>query len=68
MDINDFFSQDGETKFIDRMCAVLKITDTSRLKIVGIYNGSVTINAFIDEPLTTTVDNATANNNTVNAQ
>lgn len=67
MDINDFFSNDGQTKFIDRMCAVLQITDTSRLKIVGIYNGSVTINAFIDQPLTTTVDNATNNNNSQNA-
>lgn len=49
MDINDFFAIDGQTKFIDRMCAVLGIVDTSRLKIVGIYNGSVTVVAYIDE-------------------
>ncbi len=48
MDINLFFSNDGQTKFIDRMCAVLGITDTSRLKIVSIYNGSVSVTAFID--------------------
>lgn len=54
MDINDFFSNDGKTKFIDRMCAVLGIVDTSRLKIVGIYNGSVIIKAYIDEQLNTT--------------
>ena len=48
MDINNFFAVDGQTKFIDRMCAVLGIVDTSRLKIVGIYNGSVTIVAYID--------------------
>lgn len=48
MDINDFFANDGQTKFIDRMCAVLGIVDTSRLKIVGIYNGSVIIKAYID--------------------
>jgi hypothetical protein len=41
MDINDFYSNDGQTKFIDRMCALLNVVDTSRLKIVGIYNGSV---------------------------
>jgi hypothetical protein len=48
MDINNFFAIDGQTKFIDRMCAVLGIVDTSRLKIVGIYNGSVIIKAYID--------------------
>ncbi len=41
MDINDFYSNNGQTKFIDRMCALLNVADTSRLKIVGIYNGSV---------------------------
>ena len=30
MDINSFFANDGVTKFIDRMCAVLGIIDTSR--------------------------------------
>lgn len=63
MDINDFFAQDGQTKFIDRMCAVLGIEDTSRLKIVGIYNGSVIVHAFIDEIRNTTTDNATLNDN-----
>lgn len=45
------------------MCAVLGIVDTSRLKIVGIYNGSVVIHAYIDEPLDTNIANATKNNN-----
>lgn len=45
------------------MCAVLGIEDTSRLKIVGIYNGSVIITAYIDEIRNTTVDNATLNDN-----
>lgn len=48
MDINNFYAMNGQTLFIDRMCAVLGILDTSRLKIVGIYNGSVTIHAYID--------------------
>jgi hypothetical protein len=59
MDINDFYANDGQTKFIDRVCAVLGIVDTSRLKIVGIYNGSVIIHAYIDEELNTTIANAT---------
>ena len=31
------------------MCALLSIKDTSRLKIVGIYSGSVSIFAVIEE-------------------
>jgi hypothetical protein len=34
---------DGKTKFIDRMAALLGITDRSRIKVVGIYRGSVNI-------------------------
>lgn len=45
------------------MCAVLGIEDTSRLKIVGIYNGSVVITAYIDEIRNTTTENATQNDN-----
>ena len=67
MDINLFFASDGQTKFIDRMCAVLGITDTSRVKIVAIFSGSVDIVATIDESQTTTVDNATSANNTAAA-
>ncbi len=68
MDINDFFRNDGKTLFIDRMCAVLGITDYSRVKIVGVYAGSVNIVAYIDESPTTTTDNATLSNDTANAQ
>lgn len=63
MNIDDFFAADGQTKFIDRMCAVLGIEDTSRLKVVGIYNGSVVITAYIDEIRNTTTENATQNDN-----
>lgn len=63
MNIDDFFRADGQTKFVDRMCAVLGIEDTSRLKVVGIYNGSVILHAYIDEIRNTTTDNATQNNN-----
>ena len=32
------------------MCAILNVEDTSRLKIVGIYTGSVLIQAFWNKP------------------
>lgn len=48
MDINDFFNKDGETRFINRMAALLNIVDFSRIKIVGVYAGSVIITTFID--------------------
>jgi hypothetical protein len=41
MDLNTFFASDGQNLFIDRMCAVLGITDTSRMKVVAVYAGSV---------------------------
>ena len=40
MNINDFFSTNGTTRLIDRMAAVFRITDQSRIKIVSIYSGS----------------------------
>lgn len=43
MDINDFYALDGKTLFIDKMVALLGIDDRSRVKVVGIYRGSVTI-------------------------
>jgi hypothetical protein len=50
MNIDDFFRDDGQTRFINRMAALLKINDTSRIKIVGIYTGSVQIIAIINPP------------------
>ena len=40
---------DGQTKFIDRVCVMLGITDYSRVKVVGIYEGSVNIEILIEE-------------------
>ncbi len=48
MNIDDFFTAGGPTLLIDRIGALLHINDTSRLKIVGIYAGSVTAVVFID--------------------
>lgn len=51
MNIDDFFRDDGVTKFINRMCALLSINDTSRVKIVGVYAGSVQIVSIIEPPI-----------------
>lgn len=47
MAYDDFFAMDGITKFVNRMCALLGITDTSRVKVVGIAAGSTIIDAII---------------------
>ena len=49
MSLEDFYGMDGKTKFIDRMAALLGLEDRSRIKIVGIYRGSVEVNSFVDE-------------------
>ena len=66
MDINDFFISDRATLFIDRLCALLLIQDKSRVKIVGIYQGSVQIVAVIEEQVTL-MDDAPSNDNTQQA-
>lgn len=48
MDIDNFFAMDGKTKFIDRMAAVLGISDRSRIKVVGMFRGSVLVEAYIE--------------------
>lgn len=67
MDINDFFTADGETKFVDRLCALLGIADRSRVKVVGVYTGSVVLVATIEEPITTSEEDAATNNNTAHS-
>ena len=66
MDINDFFNKDGQTQFINRMAALLQITDYSRIKIVGVYSGSVIITTYIDaEPVP--IDKSTSADHTESA-
>lgn len=48
MTITDFYANDGETAFIDRMAASLNIAQ-SRIRIVGVYAGSVVIESYIAE-------------------
>lgn len=60
MNIDDFFRDDGVTKFINRMCALLSINDTSRVKIVGVYAGSVQLVSVIDPDVVSLVNSTTA--------
>ena len=44
MNASDFFSSNAMmTNFIDRVAAILQITDTSRVKIVGVFSGSTRV-------------------------
>jgi hypothetical protein len=61
MNIDDFFRDDGVTKFINRMCALLNINDTSRVKVVGVYAGSVEVTTFIEPAATPLTDSTTVN-------
>lgn len=54
MDIDQFYTMDGKTQFIDRMVALLGIEDRSRVKVVGVYRGSVVIQSFIEDNSTVT--------------
>jgi len=47
--LGEFFNNNGTGKFIDKMCQILGITDTSRLKIVGVYTGSTIVDFYIEE-------------------
>jgi hypothetical protein len=50
MPIADFFKNDGLTRFIDRMSALLKITDKSRVKVVGVFEGSTEVVTIVEPP------------------
>ena len=48
MNISEFYNNNGVTTFINRMAALLKITNTSRIKVVGVYEGSAVVVSYID--------------------
>lgn len=54
MDINQFYALDGKNLFIDKMAALLGIQDRSRIKVVGVYRGSATVQSFIQDENTVT--------------
>ncbi len=45
----DFYNNNGPTTFITNICAFLNI-DPGRLKIVGVRNGSIIVESFINVP------------------
>jgi archaellum component FlaF (FlaF/FlaG flagellin family) len=47
VDVNSFFSTNGPTRLVDRICAIFNITDQSRVKIVGVYTGSTAVSMII---------------------
>jgi hypothetical protein len=54
MDINSFFANNSTlTNFINNLMAILQISDTSRVKVVGVYTGSLLINVVIEAATTT---------------
>ena len=59
MSIDDFYQMDGKTQFIDRMAALLGLTDRSRIKVVGVYRGSVIVESFVDDGHRVPEDNST---------
>jgi hypothetical protein len=54
----DFFANTVMSSFIDNLCALLGVTDTSRIKVVGVYSGSTIVKTMILPPIVT-VDNST---------
>lgn len=56
MDVNDFFTNNKLTSFISNLCALLGITDTSRVKVVGVVAGSTIVHTAIIPPATGSTD------------
>ena len=65
--VQEFFNKGGVTKFVDRMCAFLNIT-TDRLKVVGVFSGSIVVNFVVVENtlILSDTNNADTTNTTIN--
>jgi spore maturation protein SpmB len=61
MAASDFFSNNGVTRFINRMAALLQISDTSRIKVVGVYTGSIDVAVIIIPVITPIAASNTTN-------
>lgn len=55
---SNFFANNGVSSFISKLCALLGITDTSRVKIVGVTTGSTIVDVVITD-VDESVDNST---------
>jgi hypothetical protein len=54
--ISDFFSSTNPlTNFINNLCALLNIVDTSRVKVVGVHSGSTAITVSFTPPTNSSV-------------
>jgi hypothetical protein len=47
MSVNDFFTNNVLSSFISNLCALIGITDTSRVKVVGVVSGSIAVSTVI---------------------
>jgi hypothetical protein len=50
MTASQFYTNTVMSSYIDNLCALLKITDFSRVKIVGVYTGSIAVTSTIAAP------------------
>lgn len=64
MNINDFYSANGATRLVDRVCAIFGIVDQSRVKIVSVYTGSVIVTVMFSAALPPESESTTASNST----
>lgn len=63
MNASDFFTNTAQSTFITNLCALLGITDTSRVKIVGVVTGSTIVTTSITDTGSTSGTNATNGTN-----
>jgi predicted PurR-regulated permease PerM len=59
MNINDFFTNNVLSSFISNLCALIGITDTSRVKVVGVVSASVVVQTIILSSGSNSTANAT---------
>ena len=65
MNVSDFFSSTNVmTNFINNLCALLNIVDTSRVKVVGVHSGSTTVTTVISPTANATVTTSNGTNTT----
>ena len=68
MNISDFFNSNNIlTNFINNLCALLNIVDTSRVKVVGVHSGSTAVTAVIS-PSSSSSTTTTNSNGTTTTQ
>lgn len=64
MNVNDFFNNNVLSSFISNLCALIGITDTSRVKVVGVFTGSTIVQTVIVDGSSSNSTNGTSTNST----